>query len=388
MNEESLGDIATVIMGQSPPGAKCNTRGAGLPLLNGPTEFGDHHPIPVQWTTDARRSCMPGALLLCVRGSTTGRMNRADQVYAIGRGLAAIQSDDTTDQNYIFYALQDRLMRLLERTTGSVFPNVSRADISSLPVSWPNRPARMAIASVLAALDKKIENNRRSIRIVSEVISTTWLQRFGAPNDRDWPKIPIGEIADIVGGSTPSTTFEEYWGGTIAWATPRDLSRLPSVALLDTERHITELGLGQISSGLLPAGTVLLSSRAPIGYLAITEVPVAVNQGFIALIPGARASNVYLWQWLQNHSEDVNARANGTTFLEVSKSNFRPLPIALPPEDLMRRWTVSATQQFRLIVAKERESLILSELRNFILPRLFSGELRVCNAESLVDEAV
>ena len=121
---------------------------------------------------------MPGALLLCVRGSTTGRMNRADQVYAIGRGLAAIQSDDTTDQNYIFYALQDRLMRLLERTTGSVFPNVSRADISSLPVSWPNRPARMAIASVLAALDKKMENNRRSIRIVSEVISTTWLRQM------------------------------------------------------------------------------------------------------------------------------------------------------------------------------------------------------------------
>jgi type I restriction enzyme S subunit len=315
-------------------------------------------------------------------------MNRADRVYAIGRGLAAIQSDDNADQNYIFYALQDRLVRLLERTTGSVFPNVSRADISSLPVSWPDRPARMAISSVLAALDKKIESNRRSIRFVSEVISTSWLQRFGAPNDRDWPKIPIGEIADIVGGSTPSTTFQDYWGGTIAWATPRDLSHLPSVALLDTERHLTELGLGQISSGLLPAGTVLLSSRAPIGYLAITEVPVAVNQGFIALIPGARASNVYLWQWLQNHSEDVNARANGTTFLEVSKANFRPLPIALPPEDLMRKWTVSATQQFRLIVAKERESLILTELRNFILPKLFSGELRVCNAESLVEDVL
>ena len=139
---------------------------------------------------------------------------------------------------------------------------------------------------------------------------------------------------------------------------------------------------------MLPVGTVLLSSRAPIGYLAITEVPLAVNQGFIALVAGGRVSNLYLWQWLRFHLDEVISRANGTTFLEVSKANFRPMPIEVPPEGLMRSWTASAATQYRLLVAKEQESVRLTQLRDTLLPKLLSGELRVRDAESLVEEAV
>jgi type I restriction enzyme S subunit len=157
---------------------------------------------------------------------------------------------------------------------------------------------------------------------------------------------------------------------------------------MSTERRITEQGLKQISSGLLPVGTVLLSSRAPIGYIAITELPLAINQGFMALIVDERLSNLYLWQWLVAHLDEVKGLANGTTFLEVSKANFRPMLIGVPPEGLMRSWTECAESEYRLIVARERESQTLTTLRDKILPRLLSGEVRVRDAEALVGEPV
>src|SRR5687767_13070243 len=94
MSEQSarvLSDVAEIVMGQSPAGETCNQFGSGVPLLNGPTEFGPHHPTATQFTTDARKKSRPSDLLFCVRGSTTGRMNWSDREYAIGRGIAAIR---------------------------------------------------------------------------------------------------------------------------------------------------------------------------------------------------------------------------------------------------------------------------------------------------------
>jgi type I restriction enzyme, S subunit len=139
-----------------------------------------------------------------------------------------------------------------------------------------------------------------------------------------------------VGGSTPRTNETAYWeGGTHYWATPKDLSRLSVRALLSTERRITDEGLGQISSGLLPAGTVLLSSRAPIGYLAIAEVPAAINQGFIAMKAKQGISNQFLLNWADHAQAEIVSRANGSTFLEISKAAFRPIQVLTPSSALM-----------------------------------------------------
>jgi type I restriction enzyme S subunit len=141
---------------------------------------------------------------------------------------------------------------------------------------------------------------------------------------KGWEVKSVGDLADVVGGTTPSTKQPEYWdGGTHAWATPKDLSGLSVPVLLETERRITDAGLSQIGSGLLPMGTVLLSSRAPIGYLAIAEIPVAINQGFIAMTPKAGISNLFLLLWARVAHKEIVSRANGSTFLEISKSNFR-----------------------------------------------------------------
>ena len=188
----------------------------------------------------------------------------------------------------------------------------------------------------------------------------------------------IGEVVTVVGGSTPSTANPAFWdGGNIHWATPKDLAPLRSPILLDTNSRITELGLQEISSGLLPVGTVLLSSRAPIGYLAITQIPTAINQGFIAIKCTEEVPNYFVLNWLKDNMEEIIGRANGTTFLEISKSNFRPMPIFIPSSEKMKEFVKTVEPLYQKIVANLKESRTLASLRDSLLPKLMRGEVRV-----------
>ncbi len=297
---------------------------------------------------------------------------------------------DSLDPRFIYFYLQSpEFVSQLGSRKGEtdMADYVSLTEQRRLHIPLPPLPEQRAIANILGALDDKIEANRRLVQLLLSHIAETWRLHFES-NRAEWPERPIGEVVRVVGGSTPRTTVEAFWDGDIAWAAPRDLSRLPSAPLLATERRITKLGLRQISSGLLPRGTVLLSSRAPIGYLAIAEIPLAVNQGFIGLVPGERLPGLYLWQWLSHHVDEILSRANGTTFLEVSKANFRPMPISLPPAKLVEMWLEPAESMYAAIVGREVESNALGQLRDVLLPKLLSGELRVREAESLVGEAV
>jgi type I restriction enzyme S subunit len=278
-----------------------------------------------------------------------------------------------------------------------------------------NAPAdvdeQRAIAHVLGTLDDKIELNRRmseTLEAMARALFKSWFVDFdpvrakaegrdtGLPAriagrfpdsfeeselgqiPKDWDVRAIGELADVVGGSTPSTGESAYWSnGTHQWATPKDLSSLRTPALLRTERLITDAGLAQIGSGLLPVGTVLLSSRAPIGYLAIAEVPVAINQGFIAMRPRESVPNLFLLLWARSAHEEILSYANGSTFLEISKANFRLIPVVTPPGSVLATFDQIARPLYRRIVCGERESQTLAALRDALLPKLISGDLRV-----------
>jgi type I restriction enzyme S subunit len=198
------------------------------------------------------------------------------------------------------------------------------------------------------------------------------------PEGAGWEEKPIGDIVTILGGSTPSTANIDFWeGGSIHWATPKDLASLQSPILLDTNNTITELGLKQISSGLLPVGTVLLSSRAPIGYMVITQIPVAINQGFIGIKCTESMPNYYILNWLKFNLEEIIGRANGTTFLEISKSNFRPMLLKIPPTELMETFVSVVEPLYKKMTTNLIESSTLAELRDTLLPKLMSGQVRV-----------
>ena len=179
--EVALGKVATIVMGQSPPGSSVSND-SGVPLLNGPTEFGPYHPRPVQFTTSPRKFAQAGDLLFCVRGSTTGRMNWADQEYAIGRGVAAIRhSDALTLQPLLRGVIEVALPELLNVATGSTFPNVSASQIADIHYPDLSVKEQKAIAHVLGTLDDKIELNRRmneTLEAMARALFKSWFVDF------------------------------------------------------------------------------------------------------------------------------------------------------------------------------------------------------------------
>lgn len=406
-----LDDVAEIVMGQSPEGEACNTTGSGMPLLNGPTEFGGHHPTPVQFTTDARKLAATGDILFCVRGSTTGKMNWADRQYAIGRGLAAIRPKHGTETaHYVRAVIESGLPQLLQIATGSTFPNVSRDQLLGMPCHLPSLSEQKRIAGILGALDDKIELNRKmneTLEQMARALFNSWFVDFDPAHakatgrqpvgmdkttadlfpisfldselgkiPKGWKIVPVGEAVECVGGATPSTAETKYWEeGRHHWTTPKDFSALASPFLLDTERKLTDAGISKISSGLLPAGTLLLSSRAPIGYIAIATIPVAINQGFIALKCNEIASNFFMLNWCKANMAEIEGRATGTTFPEISKQNFRPISVCLPPKELMSAFTAKVSPIYGKIVANLRQSRNLSAIRDTLLPGLLNGDI-------------
>ena len=191
-----------------------------------------------------------------------------------------------------------------------------------------------------------------------------------------WEVSTIGDEVGVVGGGTPSTKNPEFWeDGEIHWTTPKDLSNLSDKVLLTTDRKITDVGLKKISSGLLPVNTVLMSSRAPVGYLALAKVPVAVNQGYIAMLCDKRLSPEFVIQWCNSVMDEIKQRSSGTTFAEISKKNFKVIPLVIPSEGIQQSYSEMISGFYDKITETAMECKNLADIRDLLLPKLLSGEV-------------
>ncbi|EHA2523045.1 restriction endonuclease subunit S [Salmonella enterica subsp. enterica serovar Takoradi] len=202
-----------------------------------------------------------------------------------------------------------------------------------------------------------------------------------------WKISTAGDELVVKGGSTPSTSNADFWeNGTIHWTSPKDLTGNDSKVLLDTSKKITELGLKKISSGLLPTDTVLMSSRAPIGYLALAKTPMSINQGYIAIPSSKNLSPEYIIYWLENIMDDIKGMAGGTTFAEISKGAFKTISLVIPSKNIVDEFTRLAHQHFGKVVSNTEQINALTNLRDTLLPKLISGELSLEDLPDLANQ--
>jgi type I restriction enzyme S subunit len=186
-----------------------------------------------------------------------------------------------------------------------------------------------------------------------------------------WPLVPIKDFARVVGGATPKSDKADYWDGDIPWTTPRDLSDLDGKYLSDTPRKITASGLKSCSSELLPPNSVLFSSRAPIGHVAINTVPMATNQGFKSFVPSPQLDASFLFWWLKCHRAQLELLGNGATFKEVSKAIVERIEIPLPPLHEQRRIAAILDQADELRRKRQRAIDRLNQLGQAIFHEMF-----------------
>lgn len=345
---------------------------------------------------------------------------------------------------FIYYLLSSKEYSelLVSYASGSAQPQLPIRSLNKVPIRYPLYEQQVKIAKIISALDDKIELNRQinqTLEQIAQAIFKSWFVDFepvkakieakqngqdperaamcaiSGKLDADFDQLPpaqlaqlaataahfpdelvdseqaliptgwkwstIGREVDVVGGGTPSTKIKEFWDeGIYNWTTPKDLSGVQEKVLLGTERKITKAGLEKISSGLLPIDTVLLSSRAPVGYLALAKRPMAINQGYIAMKCSSRLPPEYVLQWAESVMDEIKQRASGTTFSEISKKNFRDIPALVPNSMLVGEFQRLASPIYEKIKESIEESKYLSEIRDSLLPKLLSGEIELTGA--------
>ena len=350
-------------------------------------------------------------------GVVTGRYGTIGQVFLIKEDFWPLNTTlwvkDFQGNDPLWASYLLRTIDFMSCSDKSSVPGVNRNDLHRIPVLLPPIEEQRTIAGVLAALDDKIEQNRRTaqaLKRLAQAIFRAWFVDFepvkakaaGAISFSSMPQtifdtlptrfadseighVPegwkvkaIGDVVTTKGGGTPNTKNPEYWdGGEHCWVTPKDMSRLSHPVLLDTERRITDAAVNSISSGMLPVGAVLMSSRAPVGYLGIARVPTAINQDFIAIVCDGPLPPTYVLNWALTSMDVIKAHAGGTTFPEISKKNFRLLPVVLPTSDVIAAYQQTSDPLFDLLASCVKESLQLKQVRDYLLPQLLSGTVRV-----------
>lgn len=331
------------------------------------------------WTR--RRIPKLGDIILS-REAPVGEVGYIDKndTYCLGQRTVLISPiSKSLSGRYLSYYFQspEAFEEMSSKSGGSVVLHLNMSDIRSMLIPLPPLPEQQAIAEVLSCLDDKIDLLHRNNKTLEEMAETLFRQWFVEGAKEDWEERKLDDILTTVGGTTPSTSNPEFWNGDIPWTSPRDITTLSGIYLFDTERKITTLGLKKVSSGLLPKGTLLMSSRAPVGVLAFAELSLCINQGYIAILDNKGFDKHFIYLWLKANMDLVHSYSNGSTFMEISKSAFRSLDISTPPIYVVNEFCVLIKPFFEKIKLNEIEILNLSNIRDTLLPKLMSGQVRV-----------
>ena len=303
--------------------------------------------------------------------------------FLVSTGFAVIDVDaNVLNADFLYYLLTQptlvaALHAIAEQST-SAYPSIKPSDIEDLEIEVPDLATQKRIADILGSLDGKIAQNAAINENLEQQAQSYFQELFVDNGDPEWIIGTISDLGAVVGGSTPSKAKPEYYTESgIAWITPKDLSINKSKFISHGENDISELGLKNSSATIMPEGTVLFSSRAPIGYIAIAAGEVTTNQGFKSVVPKPEIGTPFVYFFLKHNLPVIEAMASGSTFKEVSGSTMKNIPAIIPDTETLARFNAFCAPIFAQQRVLEEQSQSLEALRNHLLPKLMSGELDV-----------
>ena len=285
-------------------------------------------------------------------------------------------ANESHNTRYLAYLLS--LMNLGRLSAQSAQPGLSVKTLAKQTIKLPPLDVQNKVVAVLSSLDSKIETNQKINDNLEQQAQSYFQELFVDNADPEWTTGTISDLGTVVGGSTPSKAKPEYYTESgIAWITPKDLSINKSKFVSHGENDITELGLKNSSAAIMPEGTVLFSSRAPIGYIAIAAGEVTTNQGFKSVVPKPEIGTPFVYFFLKNTLPVIEGMASGSTFKEVSGSTMKNVPAVIPDAETLAKFSDFCAPIFAQQRILEEQNQSLATLRDNLLPKLMSGEIDV-----------
>ena len=295
-------------------------------------------------------------------------------------------NEEMLDKEYLYYFLTSNLAQNQFKAvaTGSVVNNLKSDTVKAVRIDLPPLEEQEKIAAVLSLFDDKIKLNEEINENLEQQAAAYFYHQFIVNADPSWKEGTISDLGTVIGGSTPSKSKPEYYTDNgIAWITPKDLSVDKSKFISHGADDITELGLRNSSASIMPVGTVLFSSRAPIGYIAIADGEVTTNQGFKSVVPNGNVGTAFVYYFLKNALPTIENMASGSTFKEISGSAMRTVPAVIPDDGSLKEFSDFCEPLFQQQRTLEAENRSLAALRDSLLPKLMSGELDVSELDLL-----
>jgi type I restriction enzyme S subunit len=361
----------------------------------------------------------PGMLIISARG-TVGELAQLKSSMAFNQSCYGIDAKKHyLDNDYLYYLLKLKIGELKSIAHGSVFDTITRDTFENIEVELPSKEAQKAIAQILGTLDDKIELNQKMNQTLEEIakaIFKSWFVDFdpvrakaegrptGLPPEisdlfpdelvaseigeipKGWEVYRFTDTFEFFSGGTPKTSVEEYWGGNIPWFSIADLNAF-SPWVTKTEKSITELGLSKCSAKLINSRTTIVTARGTVGKVALAGQDMAINQSCYAM--AATTGYPYTWLYLQTLAlvDQLRANAHGSVFDTITRSTFEQFLVLSAPKTVFAAFTEITSPLFERMRTSDLESKTLCELRDTLLPKLISGELRIPNAEKFLEEA-
>ena len=350
-----------------------------------------------------------GDIVYSRRGDVTLKalIKKHESGYFCGTGCLLLRPGSEIDSAFLTYYLSTETMKdwIKQQAVGATMPNLNTGILARIPFSAPAKDEQTKLARVISSLDKKIELNNKinaELDAMAKLIYDYWFVQFDFPDANGKPykssggkmvynqelkrEIPEGwsagtlnDLGQIVGGSTPSTSVAENFSekGT-PWITPKDLSRNVGNKFISRgEQNVSEAGIKSASLKVYPKDTVLMSSRAPIGYLAIARNNLTTNQGFKSFIPNKGFSSSFIFYTAKHVMKAIIQYSSGSTFKEVSGSTLKTVKTCLPDTEIAESFTVKMNSIFERQNIAELENQNLTQLRDWLLPMLMNGQVSI-----------
>jgi type I restriction enzyme S subunit len=398
-----LGSVAHIIMGQSPPGSTYNEVGDGLPFYQGVVDFGTRHPSPRVYCSEPTRIAEAGDILFSVR-APIGRVNVATERCCIGRGLAVIRLEDELDRIFVECVLKGMSNRwAVFEGGGSVFGNARKEDLQSLEIIWPAPEVRRAIAAILGTLDDKIELNRRmnqTLEAMAQALLKSWFVDFEPFRDQGMQDSPLGEIPVGWRVGKLSELCTTQYGYTASAIEEPVGPRLLRVMDINKQNWIEwdkvpycEITEDDIAKYRLEVGDLVVARMADPGKSAIIEQPVeAVFASYLVRLKTESLAHAYfVYGFLKSQAyADYSEGAMGGSSVQKSMNAkvIVDVDLVIPPPQVLKLILQHILPLRKRLVANVDQSANLATIRDTLLPKLLSGEIRVKDAEKLFREAV